>query len=136
MSFDGEQVVIVDLGSHSIKAGWAGEEVASLVFPTPSGAIERGFIQNFSDVEKIFRQVFQELKTEPSAYPVLVCVAPKTSNANKNKIASILFEVSTRHNFNVLFPQTSIRSFKFHPSSSLPPRTLRSVKPSSSKGSS
>eukprot|EP01126_Amoeba_proteus_P043832 TRINITY_DN4832_c0_g2_i3.p1 TRINITY_DN4832_c0_g2~~TRINITY_DN4832_c0_g2_i3.p1 ORF type:complete len:322 (-),score=61.36 TRINITY_DN4832_c0_g2_i3:704-1669(-) len=89
-----QQVVIIDIGSQSTKAGWAAERKPTVIFPSVDGGnypVVRGVVTNWKGWENLCRKAFDELKTDPSLYPVIVCVAPKTPNVHKSEIANILF---------------------------------------------
>jgi len=88
-------VLVVDLGSHNTTVGWAGELRPVKTFSTLVGdkrPIFQGFIKDIGALEELFRQIYKFFKLEPSTYPVVLTVPPKTSPANKSKLAKMLFE--------------------------------------------
>ena len=44
-------------------------------------------------MEELLKQIYAFFKLDPSTYPVLVTVPPKTSPANKAKLAKLFFDV-------------------------------------------
>eukprot|EP01126_Amoeba_proteus_P062822 TRINITY_DN8594_c0_g1_i1.p1 TRINITY_DN8594_c0_g1~~TRINITY_DN8594_c0_g1_i1.p1 ORF type:complete len:288 (-),score=34.68 TRINITY_DN8594_c0_g1_i1:938-1801(-) len=89
------QIVVIDLGSYTIKAGWGGDPAPVCAIPSVvegQPVIQRGIIKDFVVLERIFRDIYAGLKTSPSSYTVIVAVAPKTPRSHKEEIAKILFE--------------------------------------------
>lgn len=115
---DEENVVVIDMGSGSIKAGIAGDEVPSVVFPTVVGynlstyntyigddaagragvcsikyPMERGIVQDWDEMERIIHNTFYEqLRVDPPEHPILMTETRPTPRANREKLASTLFE--------------------------------------------
>lgn len=114
--------IIIDNGSKYIKAGLSGEkEEPELVFPTCIGypkvgsskneiyigsevedikeqlkfnyPIDRGFIKNFYDMEKIWEHIFtNELKVDPVEYNILLTEVQINYKENREKSGQIMFE--------------------------------------------
>eukprot|EP01097_Dermamoeba_algensis_P005355 TRINITY_DN3405_c0_g1_i2.p1 TRINITY_DN3405_c0_g1~~TRINITY_DN3405_c0_g1_i2.p1 ORF type:complete len:287 (-),score=72.93 TRINITY_DN3405_c0_g1_i2:384-1244(-) len=109
--------VVLDNGTSSIKAGFAGDDAPKFVFPTTLSSsktgdnwvgyqaqlhrdvakvrnpISGGVIQNFDDMEKIWSYTFSEqLKIDPSERAVLMTEAPFNPTRNREKMVEIMFE--------------------------------------------
>ena len=110
--------IVLDNGSHRIKAGWAGDckvrcvmrnvlydnvaddqfvggtssmqrrEVLAMTCP-----IEHGIVSNWADMEKIWGFMYDhELRVEPEEQGILVTEPPLNPKCNREKMAQILFE--------------------------------------------
>ncbi len=112
-----EDVIVIDMGSGSVKAGWAGEDapridVPSILLDTGEGVsigndalqllhtndefqyhlpLNRGQVTNWESMEKVFDHVFKELKVDPSQYSVLVTNAPLNNSESRARLAESLF---------------------------------------------
>jgi actin-related protein len=88
-------VLVVDLGSNNTTVGWAGELKPVKTFSTivnNKRPIVQGFIKDLTAVEELFKQIYAFFKLDPVTYPISVTVPPKTSPANKAKLAKLLFD--------------------------------------------
>ena len=66
----------------------AKQGVLKLAYP-----IEHGVVTNWDDMEKIWHHtLYNELRTDPTEHPVLLTEAPLNPKANKEKMASIMFD--------------------------------------------
>jgi hypothetical protein len=55
--------------------------------------VGKGVVKDWAGFEFLVRKAFEALKADPSQYPVIVCIAPKTPKGHKNEIAKIMFKV-------------------------------------------
>ncbi|CAJ1961609.1 unnamed protein product [Cylindrotheca closterium] len=113
--------IVIDNGTGSTKAGFAGEDDPRCVFPTlvahPTSTfgpnskaqvgkqaeakwsvldvqqpIDRGIIQNWDDMETIWHHTFYQLKASSQHHPVLLTEVPLNPKANRERMTQIMFE--------------------------------------------
>ncbi|EYU34210.1 hypothetical protein MIMGU_mgv1a018613mg [Erythranthe guttata] len=123
---DGDEDIkplVIDNGSHTIKAGFAGDDAPRVVIPTVIGyprhpiltgredfyvgdeaqskcdilklkhPIERGVVNNWHDMEKIWHNMFyNELRVDPAERPVLLTEIPNNPLLKREKMTEIMFE--------------------------------------------
>ena len=121
-----KQALVIDNGSGLMKAGLAGEERPSLVFPSYVGRpkykkvlpgsmhepeyfvgteaeqnrgllklrypLSHGIVENWTDMENIWRYIYNQLGTMPQDHPVLLTEAPLNPYQNRERAAEIFFE--------------------------------------------
>ena len=54
--------------------------------------MDHGVVQNWDDMEAIWRQVFEELKVNPREHPVLLTEPPNNPIGNRIRTAQMFFE--------------------------------------------
>ncbi|XP_069125171.1 actin-like [Argopecten irradians] len=95
------QVVVIDLGSWSVKAGVKGEYVPKCILTEKQQKavldggkypIEKGLITNREDFEQLLRNTFKELGVKPEEQPVLLTQPMTNTKVNKEKVVQMLFE--------------------------------------------
>ena len=114
-----ESVAVLDIGSSSVKAGWAGDDVPSLIFPSVlsnsfkkdiesveadvrgSAAladefispIQRGIVKDWKKMESLLQITFDKLGVSPGdSVSVLVAESPRTTPGDRMILADLLFE--------------------------------------------
>ncbi|XP_064607393.1 actin-like [Liolophura sinensis] len=120
MADDVLQAIVIDSGSGTTKAGFAGDDPPRAVIPSivgrPRGQgqksvyvgdeaiskasalalkfpIEHSYISNWDDIEKIWQHIFtKELHATPEKHPVLLTEPPRNPKANREKMMQIMFE--------------------------------------------
>lgn len=112
-------VIVLDAGTQSTKAGFSGESVPRLITPTVVGyvyldeetryvgsealarrskvkitqPIRQGRIQNWEDIEQVWRETLEvELKIDPELHPVLLTESTQEHVRNRERKAEIFFE--------------------------------------------
>jgi actin len=118
--------IVIDIGTHSCKAGFNGENAPRVVIPTVIGKskneyinfledthklyfgreainnanflkldypVKNSIITDYDKMEKFLNHLFHsELKTKPEAHNVFLTESLFSSNADREKIAEIMFE--------------------------------------------
>lgn len=93
--------VVIDNGSGWIKAGLAGEDEPSAVFPTfvaendegHRNPVRLGTIIDWDGMEKVWQATFRDrLNVAPEEHPVLLTDVPLNPKAYREKMAQIMFE--------------------------------------------
>ncbi|XP_059151151.1 uncharacterized protein LOC131937614 isoform X2 [Physella acuta] len=122
LSFDDHPAIVLDSGSGTCRAGLAGDETPSSLFPSIVGRrkfllesideayvgtdaqqrrellhlsypIEHGIVVNWEDMEKIWDHTFfSDLKLSPEEHPILTSEPPLNPKGNREKTAQVLFE--------------------------------------------
>lgn len=89
-----DAAAVLDGGDgEMMKAGFAGDDAPKVVFPVaPYQPIERGFVKNWEDMDKVWHQAYKELQIAPEEQPVLITETPGNSPANREKMAQIMFD--------------------------------------------
>lgn len=54
--------------------------------------IEHGSVRDWTDMEHIYRHIFEELKVNPREHPVLLTEPPLNPIQNRKKLAELMFE--------------------------------------------
>jgi actin-related protein len=90
------QVVVIDNGLASIKAGIAGDEAPRVVVPRSlrdQAPANGGAITDWSEMEQVWRHLFaDELRVDPKGCGVLMTAPPGRSNTDWENMARIMFE--------------------------------------------
>ncbi|RNA45101.1 actin [Brachionus plicatilis] len=113
------KALVLDCGSDSIKAGLSGDSEPSLLLSTNMALnksheskignigqerrdilrlncpINRGFITNWNDMEKIWSFVFDEIKVDPDNQPIFLSESPCCSRSQRERITELMFEKFT-----------------------------------------
>ncbi len=96
--------VVIDCGSGSCRAGRAGDEGPSMIFPTINVGAERseqrglvrpmegGLISDWTGMEAVWRKVFDGLGVKSEETPVLLTVPPLCPAGHLEQITASLFE--------------------------------------------
>jgi actin-related protein len=107
--------VVINMGSYTTSAGFAGKNKPQLVFPTVVARGSNGYyvgnqIQgqpgpltlkypnkfgitaNWDEWEAVIGHAFDRLQIDPKKHPVLLTEAPLNPKANREKLTQILFE--------------------------------------------
>jgi actin len=122
MSDAATPVVVIDCGSGTTKAGFAGDDAPRAVFSTVVGRprhkdrvetdcyvgtdawsrrselelkrpVERGMVINWDDMEKVWHHtLYNELHVAPEEHPVMLSESPMNPRANREKTGEIVFE--------------------------------------------
>jgi actin, other eukaryote len=119
---DYETTMVVDNGSGMLKAGWAGEDLPSVIIPSVigepfiqedpeeevlyvgegvaplAGAVKvryplaHGKVTNWSDLELLWDHTFDMMNAEPAAHPILLTEPPLNPRKNRERMIEIMFE--------------------------------------------
>mmetsp|Transcript_67017 Transcript_67017/g.143346 ORF Transcript_67017/g.143346 Transcript_67017/m.143346 type:complete len:386 (+) Transcript_67017:59-1216(+) len=122
MSWAGEApALVLDNGSGTCKAGFAGEREPRVAIPAVAGwpksagscerlrlvgnealargntlnlkhPIEHGVVMCWEDMENVWRHTFEQLQAEPGERPVLMTEAPLNPKANRESMVQVMFE--------------------------------------------
>jgi len=108
--------IVVDVGSSSVKAGYAGDDVPSSIFPscmqrcgpaveyfeadgsdagTNAHPVSRGEVKDWDQMEKLWQRIMDKIGlTSPDSASVLIVESPRATVAERSKWAEMLFEKS------------------------------------------
>jgi len=86
---DDVTTIVIDLGTDTIKAGFAGEDEPRAIF----NIAKRGEVEDFEQIENNLRYTFSEvLKVSPEEHPILITEFPFTPKADRERLVQLLFE--------------------------------------------
>mmetsp|Transcript_33743 Transcript_33743/g.46246 ORF Transcript_33743/g.46246 Transcript_33743/m.46246 type:complete len:376 (+) Transcript_33743:17-1144(+) len=113
-----EPIVVVDVGSSSIKAGFSGEDMPSYVYPStisthhrtiesvespfadysaahsPGQPIYRGAIKDWDQMEKLWQNLTEQVNiTSSDEISILLIESPRSTAYDRTKWAEMMFEV-------------------------------------------
>lgn len=94
---EGWRTLVFDNGSLLTKAGFAGDDEPTAVFPTRTDGqrypIHRGIVTNWQEMEEVWHHTFYKvLRVAPEGHSVLLTEAPTVSKADREKMVRIMFE--------------------------------------------
>jgi hypothetical protein len=110
--------VVLDVGSHQVKAGFAGDDAPRCVFPTVVGfdeseqkyyvgdvaqsrrsrlrldrPVQGGRVANWDELEKLLHDTFySELRVSPEEYSLLMSEVPLNPKSDREKLTELAFE--------------------------------------------
>lgn len=86
--------IVIDCGSDTCKAGFAGEPSPPFVFSVAENShVNRGIVSNWQELESILHRVFEtELKINPAEYSILLTEDPMNPRENRENTTQIMFE--------------------------------------------
>jgi hypothetical protein len=96
--------LVIDSGSDTVKAGFAGDDAPRAGFTSWSDVrpgedwgwdcpIERGVVTNWDGMERVWSHTFySELRIAPEEHPLLMTEPPLNPKANREKMTQICFE--------------------------------------------
>lgn len=109
-----EPVIVIDMGSSSVKAGYSGDDVPVSIFPSvmqkwapgidaieaefahessPNHPIFRGAVKDWDQLEKLWRTTLDEIGLiSPESASVMLVESPKCVFDDRKKWAELLFE--------------------------------------------
>ncbi len=94
---EGWRALVFDNGSLLTKAGFAGDDEPTAVFPTRTDGqrypIHRGIVTNWQEMEEVWHHTFYKvLRVAPEGHSVLLTEAPTVSKADRETMVRIMFE--------------------------------------------
>ncbi|KAL0289641.1 UNVERIFIED_CONTAM: Actin-related protein 4 [Sesamum calycinum] len=93
--YGGDEVsaIVVDLGSHTCKAGYAGEDAPKAVFPSVLSPTKDGIVVDWDMVENIWDHALRKcLLVDPKEHPMLLAEPCSNTQQQREKTAEIMFE--------------------------------------------
>lgn len=75
------------VGDAAVEAASRANSGLTLYYP-----LEHGIIEDYDNMSIVWARMFEELRVDPSQYPVLLTEAPMNPNKNREKMAEIMFE--------------------------------------------
>merc|ERR1712178_630223 len=111
---DEKPAIVVDNGSGMMKAGCSGEDAPKVTFssvvgyPKQKTALEHGIVQNWEDMEKVWRHTFDnelrmvvgdESEADEDCCGVLLTEAPMNPKDNRERMTQIMFETFNARRF-------------------------------------
>ncbi|XP_060076686.1 uncharacterized protein LOC132556319 [Ylistrum balloti] len=96
----GQGIVVIDLGTGSVKAGLKGDSSPTCVLTAKQQKgvlnggypVEKGLVTNWEGAEQLLRNTFTALGVKPEEYTILLCQPMTNTELNKQKIVQVLFE--------------------------------------------
>lgn len=92
--------LVIDCGTYLCKAGFAGDDAPTTVFPacvtkennSISYPVQRGMVTNFLDMEQLLANLFVELKIQPEGHAMLLADCVMTPKVNREKMIQVMME--------------------------------------------
>ena len=85
-------IVIINNEDGMCNAGLAGEKKVTCKLECKVNKNEAGIIQNWDEIEKVWKNVFDQLKVDAAKSTVILTEEPFNAKENREKMVSLMFE--------------------------------------------